>query len=79
MAASKRVTEASSEYRSSQTYPASGLGQKLRVIAQLIDAGLSTKVYYVQLDGFDTHSQQPAAHAALLKEWSVAVATLVRA
>lgn len=77
IAASERVTQAATGYKSQVTYPDSGLAQKLRVIAQLIDAGLSTHVYYVQLDGFDTHSQQPDAHAALLREWSQAVTALV--
>ena len=31
----------------------------------LIDSGLHTRIYYVALDGFDTHSQQPDAHANL--------------
>ena len=59
-------------------FPATQLGDKLRVVARLILAGLSTKVYYVTLDGFDTHSQQPAAHAALLRQWSDAMAALVQ-
>lgn len=77
IAASERVTHAATRYKSQVTYPDSGLAQKLRVIAQLVDAGLSTRVYYVQLDGFDTHSQQPDAHAALLREWSQAVSAFV--
>lgn len=77
IAASERVTQAATGYRSQVTYPDSGLAEKLRVIAQLIDAGLSTRVYYVQLDGFDTHSRQPDAHAALLREWSQAVTAFV--
>ncbi len=77
IAASERVTQAATGYKSQVTYPDSGLAQKMRVIAQLIDAGLSTHVYYVQLDGFDTHSQQPDAHAALLREWSQAVSAFV--
>lgn len=77
IAASERVTQAATGYQSQVTYPDSGLAEKLRVIAQLIDAGLSTRVYYVQLDGFDTHSQQPDAHAALLREWSQAVSAFV--
>jgi len=44
----------------------------------LIDAGLNTRVYYVQLDGFDTHAQQAATHEVLLREWSDAVSALVR-
>ena len=33
-----------------------GLARRLRLIAQLIKAGLSTSIYYTHLDGFDTHS-----------------------
>ncbi|WP_197231374.1 DUF1501 domain-containing protein [Novipirellula artificiosorum] len=76
--ASQRVTEASQDYRSELRYPETSLGKKLRVIAQLIDAGLSTRVYYVQLDGFDTHANQPNTHAILLREWSDAVSTFIR-
>jgi uncharacterized protein (DUF1501 family) len=53
------------------------LGEKLGVVSRLIRAGLSTRVYYVTLDGFDTHAQQPAAHAGLLRQWSDAVEAFV--
>ena len=75
--ASQRVSEAASSYHSDVTYPTTELGRKLRIIAQLIDAGLTTRVYYVQLDGFDTHAQQAQTHSILLKEWSDAVTALV--
>ncbi|MEM9826306.1 MAG: DUF1501 domain-containing protein [Planctomycetota bacterium] len=78
LAASERVREAATQYRTGTKYPETTLGKKLRVVAQLIDAGLSTRVFYVQLDGFDTHSQQSAAHAALLREWSDAVTAFVK-
>jgi uncharacterized protein (DUF1501 family) len=58
-------------------FPATGLGEKLGVVSRLIRAGLSTRVYYVTLDGFDTHAQQPAAHAGLLRQWSDAVEAFV--
>ena len=45
-----------------------GLARRLRLIAQLIKAGLSTSIYYTHLDGFDTHSGQFQQHAALLRE-----------
>jgi uncharacterized protein (DUF1501 family) len=54
------------------------LASKLRTVAQLIDAGLGTRVYYVTLDGFDTHSQQADAHTALLGQFSGAVHAFVR-
>jgi uncharacterized protein (DUF1501 family) len=58
---------------SSPDYPGSALGRRLRLVAQLIEAGLSTSVYYVQIDGFDTHRDQPGTHAALLSEFGDAV------
>jgi uncharacterized protein (DUF1501 family) len=50
------------------------LANKLKTIAQLINAGLSTRIYYLTLDGFDTHANQGAAHFGLLRELSDAVA-----
>jgi uncharacterized protein (DUF1501 family) len=44
-----------------------GLARRLRLVAQLIKAGLSTALYYTQLDGFDTHSNQLGEHANLLQ------------
>jgi uncharacterized protein (DUF1501 family) len=45
-----------------------GLARRLQLIAQLIKAGLSTSIYYTQLGGFDTHSNQSYGHQALLFE-----------
>lgn len=71
--ASERVTKAVSG-KSSSGYPDNQLAEKLKTIAQLIGSGLSTRVYYVQLDGFDTHAKQAPAHAVLLENWSSALA-----
>ena len=75
--ASRRVAEASRDYDSNQTYPDSELGRNLRSVAQLVDAGLSTRIYYVALDGFDTHARQIDAHAALLRRFSEAVTAFI--
>ena len=50
-----------------------GLAQRLRLIAQLIKAGLSTPIYYTHLDGFDTHSGQLQQHANLLRQLGVSL------
>jgi uncharacterized protein (DUF1501 family) len=50
-----------------------GLARRLRLIAQLVKAGLSTPIYYTHLDGFDTHSGQPQRHASLLRELGVSL------
>jgi uncharacterized protein (DUF1501 family) len=75
--ASQRVAEAAGTYSTGSSYPETDLGRKLQTIAQLIDAGLTTRIYYVQLDGFDTHAQQAATHAILLRQWSDAVSALI--
>jgi uncharacterized protein (DUF1501 family) len=76
--ASRRVAEALSGYKTDVIYPQNGLAEKLKVVAQLIDSGLSTRVYYVTLDGFDTHSQQPDAHASLLQKLASSVSAFDR-
>jgi uncharacterized protein (DUF1501 family) len=38
---------------------------------------LGARIYYVELDGFDTHSNQSDAHAALLRELSESVAAFI--
>jgi uncharacterized protein (DUF1501 family) len=73
MESSRQVQEAVHHYKTDVTYPQSGLGQRLKTVAQLIDAGLKPRIYYVELDGFDTHANQSNAHAGLLGELSNAV------
>jgi uncharacterized protein (DUF1501 family) len=58
-------------------YPATGLGRHLRLVGQMIAADMPTRVFFVSLDGFDTHSQQAAGHAALLAELANAVGAFV--
>jgi uncharacterized protein (DUF1501 family) len=58
--------------------PASRLGRRLEAVVRLIEAGLSSRIYFVSLDGFDTHADQLGAHSALLGELSDAVAAFYR-
>jgi uncharacterized protein (DUF1501 family) len=48
------------------TYPDSRLGYQLSLVARLIKAGGSTRVYYVTHGGYDTHAIQQEQHAELL-------------
>jgi uncharacterized protein (DUF1501 family) len=48
------------------------LRSKLELVARLIDKGLGTRVFYVNLDGFDTHANRAAPHQQLLQELAVA-------
>ena len=65
---SHHLQQSAKDYATSVKYPASSLAGKLKQVAQLIDAGLGNRVYYVTLDGFDTHSDQAAAHSGLLQQ-----------
>ena len=51
-----------------------GLTQKLQLIAGLIAKGFGTRIFYVSLDGFDTHADQGTAHANLLGDLANSVA-----
>lgn len=55
------------------SYPGTGLAESMKMIASMIQAGLSTRVYYADLGGFDTHAGQPYAHATRLREFAGAV------
>lgn len=56
------------------TYPGGQFAQALRNVGGLIAAGLSTRVYFVSLGGFDTHANQAGAHTNLLRQLSEGLA-----
>ncbi len=51
----------------------SGLNQKLQLIAGLIARGFGTRIFYVNIDGFDTHANQAVEHQRLLAEVADAI------
>lgn len=80
-ASSERLAALGKNYTPKVPYPNSALANKLRLAAQLIDGGIGARVYYVAIDGFDTHSGQggaTGAHANLLQQVSDAVAAFYR-
>jgi uncharacterized protein (DUF1501 family) len=58
-------------------YPNSKFAGDLKLVAQMIAAGLPTRVYYVQIGGFDTHGDQPRRHEKLMDELSNGLASFV--
>jgi uncharacterized protein (DUF1501 family) len=54
-------------------YPTTELARRLRLVAQLIEAGLETPVYYAVQPGYDTHALQGEIHRRLLAELGDAV------
>ena len=59
-------------------YPQSRLAQSLQTIARLINGDIGTRVFYASLGGFDTHADQPQAHANLLGTLSDSIAAFYR-
>lgn len=74
----RRLRDVTRDYRSSVDYPGTMLGQRLKYVAQMIAGDLGARIYFLSLDGFDTHSRQADAHAALLTELSTAVTAFFR-
>jgi uncharacterized protein (DUF1501 family) len=72
-ASSRRLQEIAKNYQPKVPYPGTGLANRLKLAAQLIDADLGARIFYVSIDGFDTHANQAAAHPNLLAEVSGAI------
>ena len=72
----KKVQRVLGDYRpgTGVNYPGSPFAASLRSVAALIAAGLPTRVYFVSLSGFDTHSNQLNQQANLLTQLSEGLA-----
>ncbi|MDB6094834.1 MAG: twin-arginine translocation pathway signal protein [Verrucomicrobia bacterium] len=70
----KKVQRVIGDYRPSASYPSNAFASSLRNVAALIAAGLPTRVYFVSLSGFDTHSNQANQQANLLARLSSGLA-----
>ncbi|HEY8503918.1 MAG TPA: DUF1501 domain-containing protein, partial [Gemmataceae bacterium] len=70
---SQKLQEIGRNYQPKVPYPTTGLANRLKLAAQLIDAGLGARIFYVSIGNFDTHANQLNAHAQLLSELSGAI------
>jgi uncharacterized protein (DUF1501 family) len=77
-ASSRRLQEVGRNYQPRVPYPNTELGNHLRLAAQLIDAGLGARLFYVAIDGFDTHAAQAQIHANLLTQLGGAISAFYR-
>jgi len=73
-----RLKEVAASYQPASPYPQTQLAGNLKTVAQLIAGELGTRIFFVSLGGFDTHSRQAGSHAALLAELSGAVAAFFK-
>lgn len=72
---SREVKTAYVNGQSSVDFPQTHIGWQLRTISKLIQGGLNTRIYMVEIGGFDTHDRQvdvndktKGEHANILKE-----------
>jgi uncharacterized protein (DUF1501 family) len=77
-ASSRRLGEIGRNYQPRVPYPTTPLANKLRLAAQLIDAGIGARLFYVSIGNFDTHSGQANAHANLLRQLADAMSAFYR-
>ncbi len=64
---SRRLHEATSQYKSAVKYPTGPFAAGLQILAEAIVQGLGLRVGYVTLGGFDTHANELATHDGLMK------------
>lgn len=62
----------------SATYPRDPFGLRLRLVSELISAGVPTRVYYVGLGGFDTHAAQAGRHDRLMEQLGAGLDAFVK-
>jgi uncharacterized protein (DUF1501 family) len=79
---SRRIEAVARQTDTSSRYPAFGLADNLRMIAQMIRADIGIRIFFTELGGggiggFDNHANQLGNHCALLHQLSESVAAFV--
>ena len=72
-----QIRKTASTVQNKANYPQSRLGADLKLVAQMIASGAPTRVYYVTLGGFDTHSNQIQRHDQLMAQLGSAVESFI--
>jgi len=73
-----RRMERAAERDTALEYPGYGLARRLRLVAKLVTGGFDTRLFHLELGGFDTHARQAPAHADLLRELSASLTAFQR-
>jgi uncharacterized protein (DUF1501 family) len=73
----EEITKATSKATNLVSFPGTRLGQNFATVSRLIAGGMPTRIYYLSMGGFDTHSGQTGSHDRLLKEMGDAVAAFL--
>lgn len=71
---SQAIRRAAAAHVPQVRYPADSFSASLQAVAAMIDADLGTRVYSVELGGFDTHENQANKYAGLMRRFDRALA-----
>jgi uncharacterized protein (DUF1501 family) len=74
----KYIYEKTKVKLSQQEYPQNEFARQLKNVAQFINSGLETKIFYTSLGGFDTHANQPNKQKRLLSQYANSVSAFVK-
>lgn len=74
----QEIIDAYDQNTNQVNYPNESLANQFSIVSRLIAGGLSTRVYIVSLQGFDTHAGQLAAHGELMQQLSTAVSLFMQ-
>jgi uncharacterized protein (DUF1501 family) len=74
---SDEIRAVTTKYHGGVSYPNTPFGQQLQMVAQMIAGGLPTRVYYVSLGGFDTHTNENNQHDRLMTTLSDGITALM--
>jgi uncharacterized protein (DUF1501 family) len=80
-ASTEKLAAIGKNYTPKAPYPGGEFAERLKLAAQLIDAGIGARIFYVSHDGFDTHAGQggaAGAHANLLRDVGDGIAAFYR-
>jgi uncharacterized protein (DUF1501 family) len=74
LAGSDELIRVASGYQTPVEYPANnGLANQLKMVAQVIAGGMGTRLFSVQIGGFDTHANELDQHSRLMTQLSEAL------
>ncbi len=71
------IFEKSKSFKTNSVYPNDAFSRSLKQVAELICAGIETRVYYVSLPGFDTHTAQKGRQDRQLQTYASGVSAFI--
>lgn len=74
----KHIYQTNKTFTSKKEYPNNKFGKQLKTTASFINSGLTTKVFYGSLSGFDTHVNQLATQKKLLSIYADSIEAFVQ-